>query len=79
MKKASQVCSNIKSMLIIFFNIRGIVHKEYVPPGQTVNGQFYCEVLRQLRENVWHKRPELWKKKDCLAHHDNEPALPRSL
>ena len=29
-----------------FFDIRGIVHKEFVPPGQTVNGNFYCEVLR---------------------------------
>lgn len=73
-KKARQVRSNIKSMLIIFFDIRGIVHKEFVPPGQTVNGKFYCEVLRRLRENVRRKRPELWKKKDWLVHHDNAPA-----
>jgi len=29
-----------------FFNIRGIVYKGLVPPGQTVNGKFYCKVLR---------------------------------
>jgi hypothetical protein len=29
-----------------FFDIRVIVHKEFVPPGETVNGKFYCEVLR---------------------------------
>jgi hypothetical protein len=23
------------------FDIRGVVHKEFVPPGQTVNGKFY--------------------------------------
>jgi hypothetical protein len=34
-------------MLIIFFDIQGIVHKEFVPPGQTVNGKFYCEVLKR--------------------------------
>ena len=28
------------------------MYKEFVPPGQTVNGKFYCEVLRRLRENV---------------------------
>ena len=39
-KKVRQVCSNIKSMLIIFLDIRGIVHKEFVPLGQTVNGKF---------------------------------------
>jgi hypothetical protein len=31
------------------FDIEGIVHKEFVPPGQTVNGKFYCEILRRLR------------------------------
>ena len=46
MKKARQVCSNIKSTLIILFDIRGIVHKEIDPPGQTVNGNLYCEVWR---------------------------------
>ena len=72
-KKACQVRSNIKSMLIIFFDIRGIVHKEFVPPGQTVNGKFYCEVLR-LRENVRRKWPEMWMNGDWLLHHDNAPA-----
>jgi len=73
-KKARQVCSNIKSMLIIFLDIQGTVHKEFVPPGQTVNGKFYCEVLRRLRENVRHKRPEMWKNRNWLLHHDNAPA-----
>jgi hypothetical protein len=31
------------------FDIEGIVHKEFVPPGQTVNGKFCWEVLRRLR------------------------------
>jgi hypothetical protein len=39
-KKARLVRSNVKSMLIIFFDIQGIVHKEFVSPGQTVNGKF---------------------------------------
>jgi len=49
-------------MLIVFSNIQGIVHNEYVPPGQTVNGKFYCEVLKRLREGSRHKRPDKWKK-----------------
>jgi hypothetical protein len=31
------------------FDIEGMVHKEFVPPGQTVNGIFYCEVVRRLK------------------------------
>ena len=38
----------IKTTLICFFNSQG-VHKEFVPPGQTVNKQYYCEVLERLR------------------------------
>ena len=74
LKKVCKVRSNIKTMLIIFLDIRGIVHKEFVPPGQTVNGKFYCEVLRQLRENVKQKRPEMWKNGNWLLHHGNAAA-----
>ena len=55
-KKSSQVRSNIKSMLICFFDQKGIIHKEFVPPGQTVNAAFYVKVLKCLRENVRRKR-----------------------
>ncbi|KAJ8949971.1 hypothetical protein NQ318_002379 [Aromia moschata] len=47
-KKCRQVKSNIKTMLIFFFDAKG-VHSEFVPPGQTVNQTFYLEVLRRLR------------------------------
>ena len=48
-KKGRQVRSNMKSMLICFFDQKGIVHKEFVPPGQTVNAAFNTEVLKRLR------------------------------
>jgi len=51
-KKARQVQSNVKIMLISFFDANGIVHKEFFPPGQTVNQQFYLEVLKRLRDSV---------------------------
>ena len=57
-----------------FLDFQGIVHKEFVPAGQTVNGEFYCEVLRRLRENVGCKLPEMWKNGNWLLHHDNAPA-----
>jgi len=47
--KVCQVRNNIHSTLIIFFYIRGTVPKEFVPPGQTLNGNIYCKVLRWLR------------------------------
>ena len=74
-KKACQVRSNVKSMFIIFFSdIRGIVHKEFVPRGQTANGKFYCEVFKRLREGIPCKRPDKWKNNNWFLHHNNAPA-----
>ena len=67
-KKARQVRSNIKSMLICFFDQKGIVHKEFVPPGQTVNAAFYVKVLKGLWENVRRKRPDQWRNNTWLLH-----------
>lgn len=73
-KKARQVRSATKSMLIVFFDIKGVVHREFVPSDRTVNSEFYCDVLRRLREDVRRKRPELWRNRNWLLHHDNAPA-----
>jgi hypothetical protein len=40
------------------FDEKGIVYHEFVPPNTMVNSDFYCDVLRSLRENVQRKRPE---------------------
>jgi histone-lysine N-methyltransferase SETMAR len=51
-KKVTQSCSATKSMLIMFFDIRGIVHHEFAPEGQTVYARFYCSFLHRLREDI---------------------------
>lgn len=73
-KKARQSKSNVKAMLITFFDVKGLVHQEWVPKGQTVNAAFYVEVLRRLCESIRKKRPEMWKEKSWLLHHDNAPS-----
>jgi hypothetical protein len=35
-----------RSMLIIFFDIKGIVHKEFILVGQTVNSTYYCDTVQ---------------------------------
>jgi len=40
-KKLKFQRSRIKTMLIIFFNSQGIVHKEFVPDGKTLSREFY--------------------------------------
>jgi len=61
-------------MLLTFFDIRGIVHYEFVPTEQTVHQVYYLEVLERLREKVKRKRPELFDNNSWILHHDNAPA-----
>lgn len=73
-KKARMTKSKFKAMMVVFFDIRGIVHIEWVPEGQTVNQKYYISVLRKLRERVRRKRQVLWKNKSWILHQDNAPA-----
>jgi len=72
--KSKYAKSKLKKMLICFFDQEGIVHREFVPPGMMVNADFYCDVLRRLRENVWRKMPQKWQNQNLIIHHDNAPA-----
>jgi hypothetical protein len=49
-KKDWWVRSNVKVMLTVSFDIKGVVHREYLRQGQTVNRWYYLEVLKRLRE-----------------------------
>jgi len=60
--------------LLTFFYIRGIVHYEFVPTGQTVNQVYYLEVLERLGEKVRQEQPELFANNSWILHHDNAPA-----
>ena len=73
-KKAHQVLSKVKVMLIVFFDMEGIVHYEYIPQGQTVNQQFYLQVLNRLRLADSRKRPQKLAAWAWSLHHDNAPA-----
>ncbi|UYV75280.1 hypothetical protein LAZ67_12003281 [Cordylochernes scorpioides] len=73
-KKARQVRSNGKVLLTVFFDCRGVVHHEFLPQGRTVNKEYYLQVMRNLREAIRQKRPDLWKNKNWLLHHDNAPS-----
>ena len=61
-------------MLLAFFDSEGIVHHEYALDWQTINKEFYLEVLRRLRASVFRKRQEKWRDGDWILNHDNAPA-----
>jgi histone-lysine N-methyltransferase SETMAR len=60
-------------MLIAFFNSDSIIHKEFVPAGQTMNSAFYEEVLKRLLRYIHHVQPELHRTGQWMLLHDNAP------
>jgi hypothetical protein len=60
-------------MMIVFFDIQGIVMAECVLIGQAAYQQYYIEALTKLREHVRRKRLELWRN-GWILHQNNAPA-----
>ena len=57
-----------------FLYIRGSVHYEFVPTGQTVYKVYYLEVLERLYKKFRRKRPEIFADNSWVVHHGNVPA-----
>jgi hypothetical protein len=70
-KLAREVKSKVMSMLIIFVDIKRIVHTEFFLARQTVNSAsyslFYGDCVKMWEDFL----PELWRQKNWLLHHDN--------
>ena len=73
-KKLKLQRSRIKTMLIIFFfDSQGVVHKEFVPEGKTVNAEFYKGVMDRLLKCIQRVRPDAFRSRDFFLLHDNAP------
>ena len=48
-------------MIPFFFRNTGMIYIHWVPTGQTVNKEYYVEVLREFRKRFCRKRPALFK------------------
>lgn len=71
-KKAKVVSSAGKVMASVFWDAKGVVFVDYLEKGQTINGEYYSNLLRQLREAIKKKRPGKLTK-GVLYHQDNAP------
>jgi hypothetical protein len=61
-------------MLAAFSDANVIIHYEFVPEKQTVNGKFYNEVMKRLIALVHRVRPEFKENGAWFLLHDNAPA-----
>ena len=72
-KKATQSKSTHKHLMITFFDSTGIIYMHWVPIGQTINKEYYAEVLREFRKRFRRKWPALFKSGQWHFHQDNAP------
>jgi hypothetical protein len=61
-------------MLITFFGKQGVIHKEFVPEGQTVNSLFYVDVIGRLLKRISRVRPQFRAQGSWFLLHDNAPS-----
>jgi len=60
--------------LVIFFGWQGAVHKEFVPEGQTVNFEFYKEVMDRLLKRLQRAGPDKVQSGRWFLKHNNPPS-----
>ena len=72
-KKARQRKSTHKLLMIPFFDSTGMIYMHWIPTEQTVNKEYYVEVLREFRKRFRWKRPALFKSGQWHFHEDNAP------
>ena len=61
-------------MLINFFDSQGVVHKEFVPEGKTVNAEFYKGVTDRLLKRIQRVLPAAFYSRHFFLLYDNAPA-----
>ena len=72
-KKAKQSKSTHKHLMIPFFDSTGMIYMHWVPTGQSVNKEYYVEVLMEFRKRFCQKRPALFKSGQWHFYQDNAP------
>ena len=59
--------------MISFFDSTGMIYMHWVLTGQTVNREYYVEVLREFWKRFHRKRPALFKSGQWHFHQNNAP------
>ena len=62
--------SRLKTLLIVFFDSKLLIHREFVPVGTTVNAEYYEGVLKQLLLRIRWIRPQ-YRHGQWNLFHDN--------
>ncbi|GBO19455.1 Histone-lysine N-methyltransferase SETMAR [Araneus ventricosus] len=68
---ARRVLTNQKVFLCVCWDCRGIIYKEYLKSGQTVNSAIHSNMLIKVRDAIREKRRNEFRRKVVLFHQYN--------
>lgn len=72
-KKFKTVLSTRKLMATIFWDWRGVLLIDFMPRGDTINANAYCETLKKLRRAIQNRRRGLLSNGVILVHDNARP------
>ncbi len=65
-------------MMTVFWDVCGILLVDFLPRGETMDSEYYCGLLKKLKDCIRHQCPGMWKggvdrhtDRDFLFHQDN--------
>jgi len=66
--------SRVKTMLVILFDWQGVIHKEFVSEGETINAVSYKGIMERLLNRIRRVRPGMFESGDWFLLQDNTPS-----
>ncbi len=64
----------LKVMLTIFWDLQGMVMREFIEDSRGITAQVHLQLLRRLREKVRCQHPQVWINDTWRIQQDNAPA-----
>lgn len=76
-RKFKQTQSAGKVMTTVFWDRKGVLLVDFMPPGTTINADRYCETLRKLRRAIQNRRRGMLSKGVNILHDNARPHVAR--
>uniref|UniRef100_A0A0N5BU43 HTH_48 domain-containing protein n=1 Tax=Strongyloides papillosus TaxID=174720 RepID=A0A0N5BU43_STREA len=63
--------SSKKLMVSVWWSAAGIIHYEFLKPGETIDSVSYCQLIEKMHQKLSQKRPAVVNRKGPILLHDN--------
>uniref|UniRef100_A0A0N5CHJ6 HTH_48 domain-containing protein n=1 Tax=Strongyloides papillosus TaxID=174720 RepID=A0A0N5CHJ6_STREA len=60
-----------KLLISVWWSAAGIIHYEFLKPGETIDSVSYCQLIEKMHQKLSQKRPAVVNRKGPIFLHDN--------